>query len=375
MEHAMWRLIPLAITNTWHGTTYNESGVYTYAYSNEYGCESVDTLMLTIYYTHVVETETACESYTWHNTTYTASGTYTYAYNNEYGCASMDTLKLTVYQIIHHTETEIACGSYTWHDSTYTTSGTYTYTYNDENGCESVDTLKLTVLQGCSVDEKSCPGTPALMDIDNNGYSTVQIGSQCWMRNNLRTTHYADGTSIPFSSGISSAVPYYYDYNDINCAELTLEIRGLLYNWPAAMRSASTSVSNNAYVQGACPTGWHVPSDADWAQLINYVNSYEQYRCDGIDGYIAKTLASSTGWYNGYTGYDCLVGNNRDANNAAGFSIVPAGSLTHAAFYDGQRYYALFWTSTEKEDDASQAYTWSMGNSSTTMSSGIHYKD
>ena len=360
---------------TWHGVTYHESGVYTYAYSNEYGCESVDTLKLTIYYTHKMETEMACESYTWHNTTYTTSGTYTYAYNNEYGCASVDTLKLTVYPVTHHTETEIACESYIWHDSTYTTSGTYTYTYNDENSCETVDTLKLTVLYGCTIDEKSCPGTPILVDFDNNGYSTVQIGNQCWMRNNLRTTHFADGTSIPFSSGMSVAAPYYYDYNDINYTEFTLAERGMLYNWSAAMHSTSSVPSNSVGVQGVCPTGWHVPSDGEWAQLINYVNSQEQNRCGGIDGQIAKTLASTTGWDRGYSGYECLVGNYQNTNNTTGFSIVPAGSLTRAGNYDGQRYNALFWTSTEKEEDASQAYRWSIGNNSLGMSSGADYKD
>lgn len=357
---------------TWHGVTYHESGVYTYAYSNEYGCESVDTLKLTIYYTHKMETEMACESYTWHNTTYTTSGTYTYAYNNEYGCASVDTLKLTVYPVTHHTETEIACESYIWHDSTYTTSGTYTYTYNDENGCETVDTLKLTVLYGCTIDEKSCPGTPILVDFDNNGYSTVQIGNQCWMRNNLRTTHFADGTSIPFSSGMSTAAPYYYDFvtNDFTLAE-----RGMLYNWSAAMHSTSSVPSNSVGVQGVCPTGWHIPSNGEWAQLINYVNSQEQNRCGGIDGQIAKTLASTTGWDRGYSGYECLVGNYQNTNNTTGFSIVPAGSLTRAGNYDGQRYNALFWTSTEKEEDASQAYRWSIGNNSLGMSSGADYKD
>ena len=357
----------------WHGETYTESGTYIYSYNNAINLPSTDTLKLTVYHgTHNVEADTACESYTWHGQTYTESGTYTNIYTNEDGCYSVDTLKLTVYPVTRHTETEMACESYTWHDSTYTISGTYTYVYNDENGCETVDTLKLTVLHGCTIDEKSCPGTPILVDFDNNGYSTVQIGNQCWMRNNLRTTHFADGTSIPFSSGISLAAPYYYDFvtNDFTLAE-----RGMLYNWSAAMHSTSSVPANSVGVQGVCPTGWHVPSDGEWTQLINYVNSQEQNRCDGIDGQIAKTLAANTSWYKGYTGYDCLVGNNRNANNATGFSIVPAGSLTRAGNYDGQRYNALFWTSTEKEEDASQAYRWSIGNNSLGMSSGADYKD
>jgi hypothetical protein len=95
--------------------------------------------------THNVDTETACESFVWHDTTYTLSGTYTYAYTNNDGCASVDTLHLTVNHPVHSAITETSCDSFVWHDTVYTATGDYTYSHFDDNGCTQVDTLHLTV--------------------------------------------------------------------------------------------------------------------------------------------------------------------------------------------------------------------------------------
>ncbi len=131
---------------TWHGTTYTQSGTYTYSYTNATGCASVDTLHLTVHYgTHNAVTQTTCEQYTWHGTTYTQSGTYTYSYTNATGCASVDTLHLTVHYGTHNAVTQTACESYVWHGTTYTQSGTYTCSYTNATGCASVDTLHLTI--------------------------------------------------------------------------------------------------------------------------------------------------------------------------------------------------------------------------------------
>ncbi len=78
-----------------------------------------------------------------------------------------------------------------------------------------------------------CPGTPTVTDHDGNVYATLQIGEQCWMRQNLRTTHFADGTAIPAGgSNTSYDESYYYDYSTHS---LPLEERGYLYNWSAAV--------------------------------------------------------------------------------------------------------------------------------------------
>lgn len=326
---------------TWHGQTYTESGTYTYAYTNADGCASMDTLHLTIHHgTHNVDAVTACESYTWHDSTYTKSGIYTYVYENEYGCASEDTLYLTVHYGTHNVESLNSCGPYEWHGQTYTESGTYTYVYNNEDGCPSMDTLKVVVVL---VDEKSCPLAPCVTDADGNMYSTVQIGDQCWMRSNLRTTHYADGTAISTEIEGSGTTPYYYNYST---SVYALEDRGYLYNWPAIMHSQSSSNTNPSGVQGICPDGWHVPSDSEWIQLTDYVSSQSSFGCGGNNAKYAKSLAWQTDWkpYSGST--TCVVSIDLSLNNATGFSAVPAGHYYNRG-YVGDRIYAEFWSSTE----------------------------
>ena len=190
-------------------------------------------------------------------------------------------------------------------------------------------------------DAQPCPGIPTVTDYDGNTYNTVQIGNQCWMRENLRTTHYADGTAIPAGgSNTSSTAPYYYDYSTHS---LPLEVRGYLYNWPAAMHGASSSSANPSGVQGICPAGWHLPSDVEWAQLEDYVGSQPLYTCGGFSGARAKALASETGWNSSTS--TCAVGNDPTSNNASGFSVVPAGCWYGGFDYAGT--YAYFWSSTK----------------------------
>ena len=197
------------------------------------------------------------------------------------------------------------------------------------------------------VDGMPCPGAATITDIDNNTYNTVQIGSQCWMKENLRTTKYADGTSISLGSSTSTTTDYrYYPNNDSS----NVSTYGYLYNWPAVMGNSSSSEANPSGVQGICPTGWHVPSDAEWTQLENYVSSQSEYVCGNYIMFIAKALASTTGW-NGCSDY-CAIGNNPSANNATGFSAVPAGCYN--GYYNYFSSYAGFWSATQ--NDSNGAY-------------------
>ena len=191
-----------------------------------------------------------------------------------------------------------------------------------------------------------CPNATTVTDIDGNTYNTVQIGDQCWMKENLRTTHYADGTAIPAGgSNTSATAPYYYNYTSSN---FPLAQRGYLYNWPAAMHGATSSSSNPSNVQGVCPTGWHLPSDAEWTQLTDYVGSQSEYICDGSCIYIAKALVFAEGWDNSST--YCAVGNSQMTNNATGFSAVPAGHSNGAYFFFAGNN-ANFWSSSEYGSD------------------------
>lgn len=183
-------------------------------------------------------------------------------------------------------------------------------------------------------------GVSTVSDYDGNLYNTVVIGTQCWMKENLRTTHYANGNSILNGNTSSLTIPYYFDYNS---SDMILPLRGYLYNRVAVMNGANSSNANPSGVQGICPTGWHVPSDAEWTQLINYMGSQSQYVCGGDSTYIAKALASVTGWNN--SNNTCAVGNNPSANNASGFSAVPAGYWIGSSFTHVGKY-TRFWSTT-----------------------------
>ena len=199
-----------------------------------------------------------------------------------------------------------------------------------------------------SLDGQPCPGTPTVTDIDGNVYNTVQIGNQCWMRENVRTTHYADSTAIPAGDSISYTEPYRYAPNN---NENNISIYGYLYNWAAVMHGASASTANPSGVQGICPTGWHVPSDAEWTQLTNYVSSQSEYVCGSNNVSIAKSLAATTGWQSSSNA--CSVGNVQSNNNATGFSVVPAGNYYSNNAYGAFGYYAHFWNTTEYGSNAS----------------------
>ena len=198
-------------------------------------------------------------------------------------------------------------------------------------------------------DAWSCPGIPSLMDVDGNRYNTVKIGQQCWMRENLRTKKYADGTPILQGNGASTTIGYWY--YPMNQPEY-MYTYGLLYNWPATMHDDIPSNSNPSGVQGVCPDGWHVPSDAECAQLLNYVRSQSQNWCGGDSVQIGKSLAATVGW--DLSGLDsCTVGNpNFSTNNATGFGALPAGFYSVTAVptvgneYGGLGYVTFYWTST-----------------------------
>lgn len=194
---------------------------------------------------------------------------------------------------------------------------------------------RLTDVQSAAVS-----GEP-VSDIDGNTYNTVIIGNQCWMSENLRTTRYADGTSISMGSIASTSTAYrYYPNNDAN----TVNLYGYLYNWKAVMHNSSSSYADPSGVQGICPDGWHIPSDAEWTQLTNYVSSQSQYACSGNSYDIAKALASTTAWQNDDSSEG--VGNDPSSNNATGFSALPAGWFNRGG-YSHLGSNAVFWSSTE----------------------------
>ena len=183
------------------------------------------------------------------------------------------------------------------------------------------------------IDEKSCPEAKTVTDHEGNLYATVKIGNQCWMRDNLRTKHDANGVPIPAGGTTTSETsPYYYDYTASN---IDLKDRGLLYNWSAA--------------KIVCPTGWHLPSDAEWNIMEKFVSGSDtmnvNFNATDWRGTHAGKLAGGDKWQSS-------TNNNAPGNmdyaerNASGFSAVPAGGC-NGLLFGGAGVLAYFWASAQ----------------------------
>jgi len=167
-----------------------------------------------------------------------------------------------------------------------------------------------------------------LMDIDSNYYKIVtietELETQTWMAENLKSTHYSDGTAI---SGV-----YAYDDDENN-----VYIYGRLYTWDAIMNGISSSSTNPSEIQGVCPDGWHVPSDAEWTELTNYLGGTD------VAGCIMKET-DTIHWNSPNTG----------ATNESRFSALPGGGRYRDGNYGGIGDGGYFWSATE----SSSRYAW-----------------
>ncbi len=184
----------------------------------------------------------------------------------------------------------------------------------------------------------SACGISTITDYDGNVYNTVQIGSQCWMKENLKTTHYADGTSISHGSSTSTTTAYWYYPNNSSSNKATY---GLLYNWKAVKRYATASSADPGGIQGICPNGWHVPSDAEWKQMEMAVGmSQSDANGTGYRGSIAARLCGNTGWSSS-TNANAAGNTSATERNSSGFSALPAG--LYKGSYTVFSYEAYFW--------------------------------
>ena len=184
----------------WHDTSYTTSGTYTYAYTNNDGCASTDTLHLTITNTdHTDYTDEACDSYTWNGETYTQSGDYTQTFTNTSGCDSVVTLHLTIhYPVAVDVEITTADSCYEWNSEIYCETGDYTQTFPAANGCDSTVTLHLTITVG--VDDHELPGIEVY---PNPTSSTLNIKGQQIRRISIYNT---DGKLVYSTDGSTSGL-------------------------------------------------------------------------------------------------------------------------------------------------------------------------
>jgi uncharacterized protein (TIGR02145 family) len=185
---------------------------------------------------------------------------------------------------------------------------------------------------------------PAIVtDIDGNIYNVVRIGTQLWMKENLKATKNTDGTSIALVNTefnwtnltVNSKAYCWLNDNIIN-----KDTYGALYTWAAA--------------QEVCPAGWHLPVDDEWTTLITYSG--------GLD--IAGNILKETGTTHWST--------PNSATNITGFTALPGGGRDIIGSFWGAGYFGSWWTSTQA--DAENAWISSMSYISGYMQRGSRSK-
>jgi uncharacterized protein (TIGR02145 family) len=194
----------------------------------------------------------------------------------------------------------------------------------------SVLSIPITTIDSINytLDSNVCPST--VVDVEGNIYNTVLIGAQCWMKENLKTTHYKNGT--PIQTGLSdtawiiTTTGAYADYNnDISNSV----VYGRLYNWYAVADSA-----------GLCPAGWHVPEEGEWNILVKSIDANADTICNvcyqsQIAGGAMKEIGI-THWASPNTG----------ASNSSSFTILPSGHRNNVGAYLSIGYYGFLWSAT-----------------------------
>lgn len=196
--------------------------------------------------------------------------------------------------------------------------------------------VMIFALVACDKNEDPTNTTPAngttgtVTDYDGNTYKTVTIGKQTWMAENLKVIHYNDGTAIPNvtdnTAWINLSTPAYCWYNNDKAPYFSNNY-GALYNWYAVNTGK------------LAPKGWHVPTDAEWTALTDYLAS------DGHSGTEGTDLKAKNGW-----------NSNGSGTNDYGFTALPGG-------YRGDLYGTFgsaggggwWWSSTQY--NSSSAYT------------------
>jgi len=185
------------------------------------------------------------------------------------------------------------------------------------------------------------PEYGSITDSDGNTYKTVTIGTQTWMAENLKTTKYNDNTDIQLVEDASSwgglTTPSYCWYNNDEAS--IKSVYGALYNWYTVNTGK------------LCPTGWHVPTVAEWSALTDYLGDY--------------TVAGGKLKEAGFTHWSSP---NKSATNETGFTALPGGSRNSSEFvYIG--FAGFWWSSSTNEYNNDYATPWLIYYSSSALNS------
>ena len=182
-----------------------------------------------------------------------------------------------------------------------------------EDKPQSNETYLFEIVEGIP-----CPGVPAI-NYGGQIYTTVQIGTQCWFKENLNI-----GTMIPGNTNqTNNSIIEKYCYNNDTAK---CNVYGGLYQWDEAMQYVTTEGA-----QGICPDGWHLPSNAEFVALSNILGNW------GIAGAKMKEKGVIH-WSSPNTG----------ATNSSGFTGLGGGGYFQSPYFFFELYlYACFWSSTK----------------------------
>lgn len=193
--------------------------------------------------------------------------------------------------------------------------------------------LGLTGLQAQTMYVKESSGSTFTDPRDGKVYQTVVIGNQVWMAENLA---YLPSVNMVADGSEDAAGSYYYvyGYDGTNVADAkatdNYATYGVLYNWTAAMDGEASSTTNPSGIQGVCPAGWHLPSDAEWTELTDYLGE-----TTGAGGKLKET--GTTHW----------ASPNKGATNETGFTALPGGYRNPNGPFVSIGYLGYWWSATE----------------------------
>jgi len=204
--------------------------------------------------------------------------------------------------------------------------GFYDITLQVKDTHGNTDILEKTLIVTNCIDAgEPCPEIPHLTYM-GQAYNTVQIGSQCWIRENMNVGQMILTSGEQANNWVLEK--YCYENNTMNC-----EVYGGLYQWDEAMQYSDVQSS-----QGICPDGWHIPSHEEWVELSQFLGGWQ---------HAGQKMKSCT---------DDWVATNQVINtNESSFTGLPSGEISIDASSDWLTYFSYYWASTTDPGNSQKA--------------------
>ena len=180
------------------------------------------------------------------------------------------------------------------------------YATNEKGTAYGTDVKQFSTLIPCS---------QLTVTYDGMVYHAVALGTQCWLKENMNIGTRIDGSLDQADNGIIEK--YCYDNDDLECS-----LFGGLYQWDEMMQYVTSEGA-----RGICPAGWHLPTNAEWTTLTDYL---------GGESVAGVQMKSTSGWYN-----------NGNGINSHGFFGRPGGSRNYYGHFYNLSMNADFWSSSQ----------------------------